>query len=194
MKLGSMTKALAAGLLAGSALAAAAAPQLSVFRFDGLCSDCAEAAGVEAYPVSAWLTLQDLPASGRADAANFVGFRYGGSNLLDAFSVTLADGGGDLIFDPANEDHSFSADFGVPLPGFAEVALALFDTQAFAFANSALDGQWQVFRASLDVADDFGVQGTWSSVAVPVPPTLALVLAGLVALRPRPRRRTAAMA
>lgn len=175
---------LAALLLSGAAGWAGAAPTLSQFRFDGFCEDCAEAAGVEVFPVSAWLTLQDLPASGLAGPANFHSFRYGGSNLLAPFSVTLADGGGDLIFDPTNEDHGFGADFGVPLPGFAEVALALLDGDAFAFGNSGLDGSWQIFRTTLDAAADFGGNGNWSLVnAVPAPPSLALVLAGLVALR-----------
>lgn len=184
----SMAAGLLALLLAGTTGSAIAAPTLSQFRFDGNCQDCAEAAEQASFPVSAWLTLQDLPATGVAGADNFFSFRYGGSNLIGAFSVTLAGGGGDLVFDPGNEDHDFSADFSGVLPGFAEVALALGD-EAFAFANSARDGSWTVFRTQGIVADDFGDNGTWSRV--PAPPALALVLAGLVALRAT-RRATCA--
>lgn len=166
--------ALAAGLLAG---AVQAEPLISSYRFDGNCQDCANAAGTDTYAVTATLELAGAVAGQPATAAQFHRFSYGGSNLLAPFVVTRLGGGGDLEFDPLDDTHSFHADFLAGLPGFADVDLAVTLGELFAFFNTAADGTWTVFRTLPEVADDFGVQGTWS--AVPAPATLALALPAL---------------
>lgn len=179
--------ALAAGLLAG---AAQAEPLISSYRFDGNCQDCAAAAGTETYAVTATLELADAAAGLPATAAQFHRFSYGGSNLLAPFVVTRLGGGGDLEFDPLDGTHSFHADFQSGLPGFAEVDLAVTAGELFAFFNTAADGTWTVFRTLPEVADDFGVQGNWSTV--PAPATLALALPALGLLLRRRVSRAAA--
>lgn len=172
-------------LLALGAATAHAAPAFSSFRFDGHCIDCAQAASTPGYAVSATLVLQDWQPGQPAEAHQFVSFRYDGSNLLAPFAVTLAGGGGDLVFDPLDQDHSFHADFRAGLPGFADVDLAVIDGDAFAFFNTALDGSWTAFRTDITIGDDFGDAGTWRSV--PLPGTLALAALPLVALLRRGR-------
>lgn len=182
-------KNLATAALLAAALAAASAqaePLFSTFAFSGNCVDCAAAAGVDRYDVHATLVLQDVGPGGSAGAQQFHAFRYDGSNLLAPFSVTLAGGGGDLVFDPSDPDHGFHADFGAGLPGFADVDLAVVAGDAFAFFNTAADGSWTAFRTDAVVGDDFGIAGTWS--VVPLPPTLALLAMPLLALGQRSRR------
>lgn len=181
------TLTLIATLLTGAAHAA----QVS-YRFTGNCVDCAAAAGSETFPVDAWLVLQDPVPGAVAGAAQFFSFSYGGSNLVAPFSVTLAGGGGDLVFDPLNEDHGFHADFTAALPGFADVDLVVTQGDAFAFFNSAADGSWTLFRTDAVVGDDFGDVGTWNGV--PLPGTLALAALPLATLlRRRPATARAAL-
>lgn len=185
-----LVRTLTLAALCGAGASATAEPLISTYRFEGNCQDCATAAGTESFAVTATLELADVAEGLPATAAQFHRFSYGGSNLLAPFVVTRLGDGGDLEFDPLADSNSFHADFQAGLPGFADVDLAVTWGELFAFFNTAADGTWTVFRTLPDVADDFGVQGSWS--AVPAPATLALALPALgLVLRRRVSRAAA---
>ena len=66
-------------------------PVFSTFNFSGNCEDCALAAELPFYAVTARLVLQDYFQGNTISAANFVSFNYGGSNLLSAYSINSTD-------------------------------------------------------------------------------------------------------
>jgi len=53
------------------------------------CVDCAQAANQETYSVTASLTVKGYVPNMSLGNDNFVSFNYGGSNLLNPFSITL---------------------------------------------------------------------------------------------------------
>jgi len=63
------------------------ASQASLWKFDGNCTDCADAAGVDSWYVSGLLELQDYALGSDLSADNFVSFSYSGSNLVNDFVI-----------------------------------------------------------------------------------------------------------
>jgi hypothetical protein len=185
--------ALTLGILAGNAQAEV----VNVFEVNANCTDCAQASGQNSFPVKGTLTLSNYTAGEELSDANFVSFVYGGSNLLGAYSVTNS--GNDA--NSATTDYVFSAISGVlaamrasfdveiffqqtgsfsdfePIFNFSTSANGSFDT----CAPSAINSAESCFFGS---PSDFGNNAIWNPVSapgqVPLPGTVALLLAGLL--------------
>ena len=116
-------------------------PPYSVFTFAGNCQDCAVQAGAEFYPVTAALTLQNyLPGSGGSPVPSFFSLSYGGSNLIDAFTLHV-----DAF------DNLISAPFGYG-PAFVYFHVAGKASET----SEALDGLQLYFRSYADGSWNLG--------------------------------------
>lgn len=149
--------------------AAAAVPNNNtVFDFFGDCLDCYGGNG----SVGGALTLRDFQAGETLTLGNFVSFAYGGSDLMDPFTVeavTYIDGALNTDGSLASRDFKFDFDVG----GCDNCGFTL-DSGHF----------WFIGRPS-----DFGRNGTLTRVPAPV--TLALLPLGLAALAMTYRRKAA---
>ena len=137
------------------------------FTFAGVCTDCAGTATAE-------LVLNDYTLGAAIDDTNFVSFRYGGTNLLPAYTISAAD------------LPSLSGSIDGPLPASESVVFATSDLE---FVSNT-SGGWCT-GARFSCGDDLGASHLWSAVAddtttVPEPLTISLLgggLLGLAALR-----------
>ncbi len=160
---------------------------LSVWTFRGNCQDCADAAGTNAYPVRATLTLNGY-LGGALSQGQFVSFQYDATNLIlggidvSAASVT-----------------SFTGDLTTPI----QTVRLLFGNSGFFRLGFASEqnptGIWSTCPRTSDrgacLPDqpaDYGNRGAFTrnpSTTVPEPSSYALMAAGLAALGVGARRK-----
>ena len=162
-------------------------PPYSVFTFAGNCTDCAAQADEQSHPVNATLTLQNyVTGSGNSPVSSFFSLAYGGSNLIDAFTLH------------ANEQLNVNSD---PF-GFGTAAVFFYVTGYASQTTTKLDGQQMYFRSFADGNwdlglgngfsgdEDFGTNGQWTfsrtvlpqTNDAPEPGSLLLMGGALVAL------------
>ena len=192
-------------LMAVTAQAAPTAPY-SIFQFSGNCVDCAAASEApnNPYPVTATLTLQNyLPDSGLSPVSSFFSLTYGGSNLIDPFTLHA-----DSQFGVASDPFGYGpAGVNFYVNGLASETSAFLDGQEMYFL-SMTDGSWSLgFGNGLCAGDgdnlicvtqDIGDTGQWTFVRtvlpvtndVPEPGSLLLMGGALVALAVVRKRRT----
>jgi PEP-CTERM motif-containing protein len=136
-----------------------------VFKFTGLCTDCASAASVSEYPVTGLLSLTDFVPQATLDRDNFVSFSYGGSNLIDPFEIFKSDI--DILDGALNADGTLFS----PYLAFWEWDLP--DCQYCYFVVES-SGDWSLEE------DDYGINGRFSRV--PEPTTILLLGLGLAGI------------
>jgi len=179
------------------------------------CVDCAEASSTDVYTVTAQLTLKNYTLGQQLSSSNFVSFFYGGSNLLNPYSVTLAEQGGDYIFDTSNIFGLLGAIS--EIPGENTVFLSVPNEMNFVtlgndggFFGSQPSGYWfTCVGATCDLggsgSGSFSVSGSFfsdsssvtstndygnnASFSIPEPNVLALMLVGLSGFALTLRRR-----
>lgn len=204
----SILKTLGASVVGALALASAAqARAISLpplesgqtrYMFQGLCVDCAAAAGEAEFFVSAQLVLQDhLPGAELTDD-QFVSFAYFGSNLLDPFFV------GSQTAPTGFWHHPYFEGFGHYVNGQVERGNVTIDTLSMVFGDALQfelksDGTWFTCGAKGDqyyaVAcnwtqnQDIGIHGVFTPAAVPEPSAIAMMGLGLAAVGGLARRR-----
>jgi hypothetical protein len=187
----------------GVIVTSAQADVLTTFVVNANCMDCAQSAERNSFPVAGTLTLSDYTAGEELTDANFVSFVYGGSNLIGPYSVTNAGNDGNA----QTTDLTFSAISGVlgairasydveiffqqtgpftdfdPIFNFSTAASGAFDTCTPATADACFFG----------IPGDFGNNAVWNLVSlpgqVPLPGSIALLMAGLVVWAGNKRRQ-----
>lgn len=150
--------ALAATLLGGSANAVVVAS--TTFSFSGTCSDCRGVALGQ-------LTLAGFYHFGdEITSANFLSFRYEGTDLLPAYTITSP----------------YSSTLTGSITSAGPAAGRFFVEDGVHFFRSATDGSWST---GLDNVADYGTLGSYAglaSSAVPEPAGWALMLSGFGAI------------
>lgn len=175
------------------------------------CTDCAAAAGTDAYPVQAQLTLQNYTLGDALDYSHFVSFFYSGSNLVAPYSITLS---GDDGNDATRDFYAatvYESELFVNLSlwgsitttsGANEVVLSFDDGLHFLTRS---DGSWStcapnpqggyyggnscLFGEFPINVSDYGTGATYSLAAVPEPEQALLLGAGLLLMGAAVRRQ-----
>ncbi len=147
------------------------------WRFFGNCQDCAAAAQQQNRPVTGTLTLQNYLQGTALTNANFVSFRYDGSNLLAPYTVP-----------GAAPTLNFVNLGGFLTQGGAQQVFLDFGTQGY---FDLAGGNWATCVTNCLLPDDFGNNGSFvlQSQTVPEPGTYALLVVGLGALGFASRRK-----
>lgn len=153
------------GLLLVVALAvtesSSAAPSTITFNFSGTCTDCSGTATAALVLAGSYTLGTPITSS------NFVSFTYNGTNLTGPFTFT-----------PSSSNFNLSGSM-TSIPG-ANAFFVQGGSNSVYF-NSGLNGNWSVGLS------DQGTAGTWSQAAgsvsaTPAPPTVILLVIGLMAL------------
>lgn len=147
-------------------------PQLSTFFFSANCEDCAAALQRPNFAVTAKLVLQNYLHGADITLANFVSFRYDGSNLLDPYS----------IFASSLPEVSGHISFASPSTNVFHV------TGVNRYFDLFSLGRWDTGVPPRTSADNGG-SGTFGPNAVPEPATVLLMGAALAAAGLARRRR-----
>lgn len=184
----------AVAALAALSIAAPAQAAVTSFVFNGNCEDCALAIEADTYPVTALLLVSDYTEGTDLGAGSyFVSFRYGGSNLLDPYLVSIngePDGG-----PPVPWTHAFQSMTGnLALGGAQTLSLRFGDGLEF---DLAANGNWFTCGAK-DGVGYYAVPCSWQNNSdtgtgsfvrppIPEPSTYALLALGLAGLLARRR-------
>jgi len=194
---------LMATLFAGIGMGLQARASVSVFHLSANCEDCASAAGTSTFGVTGTLTLQNYVPNAEIDAGSFVSFAYGGSNLVDPYTVA-----GGLTRDPSAGDFDAESAYVISgnidtTPGPYRFALVFDDGLFF---QTQTDGAWSTCAPKTvggilgyygggscgtftPTPTDFGGLAAYSAAPVPEPGVWAMLCAGLGVLAVMRRRR-----
>jgi hypothetical protein len=192
-----------AALSLGAVSGGAQADVLTMFQVNANCIDCAQTSGSNQFPVVGTLTLSDYTPGEELTDANFVSFVYGGSNLIGAYSVTNNGNDGN----PRTTDLVFSAISGILGAIRASYDVEIFFQQTGPFSDfdpifnfsTAMSGAFDTCTPATAVSCFFGIPGDFGSAAVwnlvsapgqvPLPGSVALLLAGLIAVSMKREKR-----
>jgi hypothetical protein len=187
-----------AGLFISTSAHALVAIPETTFYLSANCVDCASEASVSAFPVTAELTLAGYALGDTITSGNFVSFYYGGSNLVDSFSIT--DGGTPIngALHGFSNSSIYEISGSITNPSGSNEFSVTFDDALF--FSTHFDGTWEACApgqngyygsssCSIGIPTDFGDNAFYSTTPVPEPGTAAMILAALLPVGVMVRRR-----
>jgi hypothetical protein len=168
-------------------------PNETSFFFFGNCEDCAAAAGVASFPVTAELVLFRYEEGTPINDEQFVLFSYSGSNLLDPYVVFRSVPGEPPP--PPPVFHGLGSISGsITVGGLQELELRFGDGLLFQlsggnwFTCGVKDDLYYAVPCIQPTSQDFGTGSFTNTPVIPVPPAIVLLASGLAGLGAITRR------